>query len=136
MRSRAAAITFSLAALLATSALLGADAPLPDSPPAPLAQPAPVASPASAIVDVSITPDPVQVGKPISVVVHTTPDVTAMQGSVLSFKFAIPKTGDDTFSGSSKVPFWAHLFHGKFNIVLTATTDTGAHPQVVEPVSI
>jgi hypothetical protein len=99
------------------------------------ASPAPVPS-GPQILDVSVLPEPLRVGKPVSIVVHTAPDVTSVQGRVLSFKFAVPKTGVGTFSAQGRVPWFAHLYHGSFEMTFTATDAAGAHSEATATVRI
>jgi len=107
-----------LAALLLTSA---SPEPAPSGP---------------AILDVSVLPEPLRAGKPLSIVVHTAPDVISIQGSVLSFKFSVPKTADGTFSAHGRVPWFAHLYHGSFQIIFTAVDLTGKRSEAAATVRI
>jgi hypothetical protein len=111
--------------------------PSPSPPPTSTPSTSPSAQPSGpAILDIVMAPQPLQVGKPVTIIVHTTPDVTSVQGRVLSFKFSVPKTGDGTFSGSSHVPWWARFYHGSFHIVFTATNDAGAQAEMTQVVRI
>jgi hypothetical protein len=89
-----------------------------------------------AILSVSVTPTPVKLGSPVTATVLTTPDVATVQGHVAAFNFNIPKTGDGTFSGTTKVPRWAALFHGLFHVRFTAKTSDGEQTQAVSDVQI
>jgi hypothetical protein len=102
------------------------------------ASPAPAPSPSGGpeIIDVSVLPEPLRVGKPLSIVVHTAPGVTAVQGRVLSFKFTVPKTGAGTFSAQGRVPWFARLYHGSFQMTFTATDTTGARAEATATVRI
>jgi hypothetical protein len=100
------------------------------------ASPAPAPSSGPEILDVRVLPEPLRVGKPLSIIVHTAPDVISVQGRVLSFKFTVPKTGNGTFSAQGRVPWFAHLYHGSFQMTFTATDATGAHSEATATVRI
>ena len=100
------------------------------------ASPAPAPSEPGAILDVSVSPEPLRVGKPLSIVVHTAPDVISIQGHVLSFKFSVPKTADGTFSAQGRVPWFARLYHGSFQIIFTAVDLTGKRSEAAATVRI
>jgi hypothetical protein len=132
MQMRVGNVRLAAMAVLAAIALLGSapDAPAPASSGA-------VMSPADpAIIDVSITPEPLQAGKPISIVVHATPSVVSVQGSVLAFKFPVPKTAAGTFSAAGKVPWFARLYHGTFHIAFVGLDAAGARSEMTASVRI
>jgi hypothetical protein len=88
------------------------------------------------ILAVTVEPSPVKLGAPVTATVLTTPDVTSVQGHVAAFNFNIPKTGDGTFSGTTKVPRWAAIFHGLFKVRFTAKTTNGEQTQAESDVKI
>jgi hypothetical protein len=100
------------------------------------ASPAPAPSGAPEILDVSILPEPLRAGKPLSIVVHTAPSVISIEGRVLSFKFTVPKTGEGTFSAHGRVPWFARLYHGSFQMTFIATDASGAHSETTADVRI
>jgi len=91
---------------------------------------------APAILAVSVTPEPVKLGAPVTATVLTTPEVVSVQGHVAAFNFNIPKTGDGVFSGTTTVPRWAALFHGLFKVRFTAKTSDGEQTQAESSVKI
>jgi hypothetical protein len=99
------------------------------------ASPAPVPS-GTEILNVSVSPEPLRVGKPVSIVVRTAPEVTSVEGRVLSFKFAVPKTGPGTFSAHGRVPWYARLYHGTFQMTFTATDENGTRSEATATVRI
>ena len=99
------------------------------------ASPAPVPS-GTEILNVSVSPEPLRVGKPVSIVVRTAPEVTSVEGRVLSFKFAVPKTGPGTFSAHGRVPWYARLYHGTFHMTFTATDENGTRTEATATVRI
>jgi hypothetical protein len=125
---RTGARNLALASLTAVL-LLGVSAPVD-----PAAAPSP--NPIVVIFDVVVSPDPVRSGKPVSVTVHTTPNVVLLQGRVMGHNFTVPKTGDGIFYGSSKVPWWARFFHGAFNVTFTASDEFGEASQMEQTVHI
>jgi hypothetical protein len=94
----------------------------------------PVAEPA--ILAVSVSPEPVKLGQPLTATVLTTPDVVSVQCHVVTFNFNLPKTADGTFSGTTKVPRWARLFHGNFKAKFVAKNAAGQQTQVEQSVKI
>ena len=98
--------------------------------------PVPVPSGAPEILDVSVMPEPLRVGKPLSIVVHTAADVISIQGRVLSFKFTVPKSADGTFSVRGRVPWFARLYHGSFQMTFIATDTSGTHAETTTTVRI
>lgn len=96
----------------------------------------PAVQPDPAILAVNVTPIPVKLGAPVTATVLTTPDVVSVQGHVAAFTFTIPKTGDGAFSGTTKVPRWAALFHGNYNVRFIAKTAAGAQTQTSQSVKI
>jgi hypothetical protein len=115
------------AGLAAVLLLLGVSAPV---------DPAvePTANPAVAILEVVVSPDPVRSGKPVSVTIHTTPNVVLLQGRVMGHNFTVPKTADGVFYGRGKVPWWARFLHGAFNVVFTAIDENGDASQMEQTV--
>jgi hypothetical protein len=99
------------------------------------ASPAPVPS-GSEILDVRVVPEPLRVGKPLSIVVHTLPEVTTIQGRVFSYKFTVPKTGEGLFSARGRVPWFARFYHGTFQIIFTAVDAGGNHSEATATVRI
>ena len=89
-----------------------------------------------AILDVSVTPDPLRANGPVSITIHTTPNVVLLQGRVLSYSFTVPKTGDGVFYGAGKVPWWARFFHGTFNATFVATDANGATSEMEQSIRI
>jgi hypothetical protein len=99
------------------------------------ASPAPAPS-GPEILDVRVLPEPLRVGKPLSIVVHTVPEVTSIQGRVFSYKFTVPKTGEGTFSARGRVPWFARLYHGTFQIIFTAVDAGGNRSEATATVRI
>ena len=99
------------------------------------ASPAPVPN-GTEILSVSVLPEPLQVGKPLSIDVRTAPGVISVQGRVRSFKFTVPKTGEGTFSARGRVPWFARLYHGTFQMTFTATDVNGARSEATAAVRI
>jgi hypothetical protein len=93
-------------------------------------------APDPAILAVSVTPERARLGQPITATVLTTPDVVSVQCHVARFNFNVPKTGDGTFSGTTKVPRWAIFFHGTFKARFTAKTAAGLQTQAEQSVQI
>jgi hypothetical protein len=106
----------------------------------PVAAEGPVATPSAlatpAILSVTVVPNHVRPGHAFVITVDTTPDVTSVEGSVLKYRFAIPKTAPGVFSATAHVPWWARIFHGTFHVQFTATNPTGAQAQAEAAVSI
>jgi hypothetical protein len=127
MRTGARFLALALPAGTAVVLLLGVSAPVD-----PAASPA--ANPVVAILEVVVSPDPVRSGKPVSVTIHTTPNVVLMQGRVMGHNFTVPKTADGVFYGSSKVPWWTRFFHGVVNVMFIATDENGEASQMEQTV--
>lgn len=93
--------------------------------------PVPVPSIAAvAIIDVVVSPEPIQANKPVSLVIHTTPNAVRVQVRVLAHSFTIPKTGEGVFSGAGAVPWWARFIHGAFKATFVATDAGGETAQM------
>jgi hypothetical protein len=96
--------------------------------------PAPVATPA--IYDVMVTPDHLRPGHSFVITIHTSPDVTSVEGSVLKYRFGIPQTGPGVFSATAHVPWWARIFHGTFHVAFVASNAAGVRAAAEAAVSI
>lgn len=99
-----------------------------------VAAPSPLASPA--ILSVTVSPDHVKPGHPFVITIDATPDVTSVEGSVLKYRFAIPRTAPGIFAATVHVPWWARIFHGTFHVEFTAVNGTGMQAQAEAAVSI
>jgi hypothetical protein len=91
---------------------------------------------APAIYDVTVTPDHLRPGHSFVIMIRTTPDVASVEGSVLKYRFGIPKTAPGVFTATAHVPWWARIFHGTFHVQFVATDSTGARAQAEAAVSI
>jgi hypothetical protein len=96
---------------------------------------APATAPQPRILEVDV-PQNAHLGRPITATLHTTSDVVAVHGHVLSFNFNLPQTAPGVFSGTTKVPGWAFFFHGNFKVQFVASTATGAQAQAISTVHI
>jgi hypothetical protein len=115
-----------------TALTLLAASPAPDLP-----TPVPAVSPSAsavAILDITVAPDPVRANAPVSITIHTTPNVVLLQGRVLAHSFTVPKTGDGLFYGAGKVPWWARFFHGSINVTFTASDAGGNTSEFVQTI--
>ena len=105
--------------------------------PAPTSTPLAAPSPAGpAILEITVSPEPIRAGKQVSIMVRTTPDVVTIAAHVLTFSFSLPKTGDGSFSGTAKVPWWALFYHGSFQITFVARDAEGTETQMSQTVRI
>ena len=128
-RSARCLIRPALAAGFTALALIAAS-PAPDSS---VPSPAPAAS-AVVIYDIVVVPDPVKPNSPVTITIHTTPNVVTLQGRVLAHDFKVPKTGDGLFYGAGKVPWWARFFHGSLNVTFTASDANGDTADFVQTI--
>jgi len=134
MRTSVRGLTVPVVACLAM-VLLGVSA-APDPSPLPSVSPAVLESaPPAVILDITVVPQPIQPGKPVSITIHTTAGVAEIEGHVFAHTFTIPKTGDGVFYGAGNVPWWARFFHGTVNVTFVAS-DAGGTPlqEMVEPI--
>lgn len=118
-------------ALLASVILVAAaPSPEPVTGSSPAATPAAGAAPAVSIVEVDVSPDPVQAGKPVTITIRTSSNAVTVTGRAFAHNFTIPKTGDGVFSGTGGVPWWARFFHGSVNVRFSASDGNGGTAQM------
>ena len=127
MRTRARFLAF--ASLTMSAVLLLGASPAPEVTASPVVSPVPIG-----IIDVVISPNPVQSGKDVSLTVHTTPNAVQLQGHVLGHEFTLPKTGEGLFYGAGKIPWWARFFHGSLKVMFVAKDESGAAAQMEQTI--
>jgi hypothetical protein len=101
-------------ALVATAALLAF-----------LAASAASADTESRILSVTIDPEDLVSGGPVSVVVATTPDVVSVEAWAGPHRVPIPCVEPGLYSGSGTVPKLPHFIRGRFRVHFSGRTTAG-----------